>query len=189
MPSADGRHRAPRGRLLPGSPRRPCPGATGALGLRRQRLMGRLHRRARRRLDLLHVQPEARTRTPSRRRSPAGVSTLSRRGARRRGAFCLRREGLARATSGRGLRPGDGCNLSLGGGEVDATAAVRHRARTIAFVVPAWNDALLFVEREGLKETHHMGVWLSLYAVPDTTMAPLRQGMADLRSALSVPES
>jgi len=34
-----------------------------------------------------------------------------------------------------------------------------------------------------------MGVWLSLYAVPDTTMAPLRQGMADLRSALSVPES
>ena len=88
-----------------------------------------------------------------------------------------------------GLPPGDGCHLSLGGVEVDATVAVRHRARTVAFVVPAWNDALLFVDREGMTETHHLGVWLSLYGVPETTAAPLRQGLADLRSALSVPES
>ena len=87
-----------------------------------------------------------------------------------------------------GLRPGDACHLSLGGVEVDATVAVRHAARTIAFVVPAWNDALLFVEREGMKEAHQLGVWLSLYAVPETTTAPLRQGLADLRSALSVSE-
>jgi uncharacterized protein YndB with AHSA1/START domain len=88
-----------------------------------------------------------------------------------------------------GLQPGDGCHFSLGGVEVDATVAVRHRARTIAFVVPAWNDALLFVEREGMKEAHQMGVWLSLYAVPETTTARLRQGLADLQSALSVPEA
>jgi hypothetical protein len=63
----------------------------------------------------------------------------------------------------------------------------RHPRRAIAFLVPAWNDALLFVEREGMKETHGLGVWLSLYGVPETTAAPLRQGLADLQSALSVP--
>ena len=88
-----------------------------------------------------------------------------------------------------GLRPGDACRLSLGGAEVAATVAVRHAVRTIAFVVPAWNDALFFVEREGMKETHQLGVWLSLYAVAETTAAPLRQGLADLRSALGVPEA
>jgi hypothetical protein len=87
-----------------------------------------------------------------------------------------------------GLRPGDACHFSLGGVEADATVAVRRAPRTIAFVVPAWNDALLFVEREGLKDTHQLGVWLSLYGVPEATAAPLRQGLADLQSALSVPE-
>jgi uncharacterized protein YndB with AHSA1/START domain len=87
-----------------------------------------------------------------------------------------------------GLRPGDACRLSLGGVDVDTTVAVRHALRTIAFVVPAWNDALLFVEREGMKETHQLGVWLSLYGVPETTAAPLRQGLADLESALRVAE-
>jgi hypothetical protein len=72
--------------------------------------------------------------------------------------------------------------------DVDATVAVRHGARTIAFVVPAWNDALLFVEREGMKETHGLGLWLSLYRVPEMTAAPLRQGLADVQSALSVPK-
>ena len=86
-----------------------------------------------------------------------------------------------------GLRPGDACRLSLGGVDVDAAVAVRHAPRTIAFVVPAWNDALLFVEREGMKEAHQVGIWLSLYGVPETTAAPLRQGLADVESALSVP--
>jgi uncharacterized protein YndB with AHSA1/START domain len=85
-----------------------------------------------------------------------------------------------------GLQPGDACRLSLGGGDVDATVAVRHASRAVGFVVPAWNDALLFVEREGLKETHHVGVWLSLYGVPETAAAPLQQGLADVQSALSV---
>ena len=87
-----------------------------------------------------------------------------------------------------GLRPGDACRLSLGGAEVDATVAVRHASRVIAFVVPAWNDALLLVEREGLKETHHVGIWLSLYGVPDATAAPLRAGLAAVEAALSVPK-
>jgi uncharacterized protein YndB with AHSA1/START domain len=87
-----------------------------------------------------------------------------------------------------GLRPGDACRLTLGGTEVDATVAVRHAARTIAFIVPAWNDALLFVEREGKKEAHQLGVWLSLYGVPETTAAPLRKGLADIESALVVPK-
>jgi hypothetical protein len=86
-----------------------------------------------------------------------------------------------------GLQPGDACHLSIGGVDVDATVITRHPRRAIAFLVPAWNDALLFVEREGMKETHGLGVWLSLYGVPETTAAPLRQGLADLQSALSVP--
>jgi uncharacterized protein YndB with AHSA1/START domain len=86
------------------------------------------------------------------------------------------------------LRPGDACRVSLGGVDVDATVAVRHAPRTIAFVVPAWNDALLFVEREGLKETHQLGIWLSLYGVPETTAAALRQGLADVESTLSAPK-
>ena len=88
-----------------------------------------------------------------------------------------------------GLRPGDACRLSLGSADVDATVAVRHPRRTVGFVVPAWNDALLFVEREGMKETHQLGIWLSLYGVPETTAAPLRQGLADVASALKVPEA
>jgi uncharacterized protein YndB with AHSA1/START domain len=87
-----------------------------------------------------------------------------------------------------GLRPGDTCHLSLGGVEVQATVAVRHEARSAAFVVPAWNDALLFVEREGMKEAHQLGVWLSLYGVPETTASPLAQGLADEQSALTVPK-
>jgi len=83
------------------------------------------------------------------------------------------------------LRPDDACHLSMGGVDVVATVAVRHAPPTIAFVVPAWNDALLFVEREGMKETHQLGVWLSLYGVPDTTATPLRQGLAALEEQLS----
>jgi uncharacterized protein YndB with AHSA1/START domain len=85
-----------------------------------------------------------------------------------------------------GLRPGDACRLSLGGIDVDATVAVRHAPRTLAVVVPAWNDALLFVEREGMKESHSVGIWLSLFGVPETTAATLRQGLARVESALSV---
>ena len=86
-----------------------------------------------------------------------------------------------------GLRPGDSCRLVLGGADVDATVAVTHPPRTVAFVVPAWNDALLFVEREGMKETHQLGMWLSLYGVPEASIAPLREGLADvaLRFTLS----
>jgi len=54
--------------------------------------------------------------------------------------------------------------------------------------VPAWNDALLFVEREGMKETHQLGMWLSLYGVPETTAASLRQGLSDVEAALSTTE-
>jgi len=58
----------------------------------------------------------------------------------------------------------------------------------LSFVVPAWNDGLLFVEREGLKETHQLGVWLSLYGAPDKSAGPLQNGLDDLKSALSVPD-
>jgi hypothetical protein len=87
------------------------------------------------------------------------------------------------------LNAGDRCRISLGGVDVDATVAMRKGTRAVAFLVPAWNDALFFVEREGMKETHTIGVWLSLYGVPDATAAPLRTGLADLQSALGMPEA
>ena len=87
------------------------------------------------------------------------------------------------------LQPGDACRLSLAGVEVDATVAARHPRRTTAFVVPAWNDALLFVEREGMKDTHQVGVWLSLYGVPETTATLLQRRLTDLQSALKLPEA
>jgi len=40
-----------------------------------------------------------------------------------------------------------------------------------------------------MKETHTIGVWLSLYGVPEATAAPLQRGLAELQSALIVPES
>lgn len=84
------------------------------------------------------------------------------------------------------LRPGDHCRFTLGEAQVEATVAATHPPRTIAFLVPAWNDALLFVEREGTKETHTLGVWLSLYGVGDTVAAPLQQGLERLQSALVI---
>src|SRR5690606_10240707 len=87
------------------------------------------------------------------------------------------------------LRPGDACHLSLGGVDADATVAVRHAPRTIGFLVPAWNDALLFVEREGMKPKHRLGIWLSLYGVPETTAAPLQQGLAGIEAEFRVPEA
>jgi uncharacterized protein YndB with AHSA1/START domain len=86
------------------------------------------------------------------------------------------------------LRAGDRCSLTIGGEPVNATVALRHPPRTIAFVVPAWNDALLFVEREGLKNPHTLGVWLSLYGVDNETAGRLRSGLETLRAALNVPE-
>jgi uncharacterized protein YndB with AHSA1/START domain len=86
------------------------------------------------------------------------------------------------------LEPGDACRFRLGGRDVDATVAMRRAQRAIAFVVPSWNDGLLFVEREGMKEAHGLGVWVSLYGAPEATAAALRQGLADLQSALSVKE-
>lgn len=87
------------------------------------------------------------------------------------------------------LRAGDACHLSLGAVDVAATVAMKHQSRAIAFIVPAWNDGLLFVEREGMKETHTMGVWVSLYGAPASTSAAIDKGLADLKSALAVAES
>jgi uncharacterized protein YndB with AHSA1/START domain len=99
------------------------------------------------------------------------------------------RDGLQVAPPASGLRAGDRCSLTLAGAQVDATVATRHPPRTMAFVVPAWNDALLFVEREQLENPHRLGVWLSLYGVDDATAARLHRGLSTLQSAISVPES
>lgn len=85
------------------------------------------------------------------------------------------------------LKAGDTCRFSLGGVDLDATVVMKHKSRAIAFIVPAWNDGLLFVEREGMKESHTIGVWVSLYRASESTSTPLRTGLADLQSALKGP--
>ena len=97
--------------------------------------------------------------------------------------------GLAVRPAVSSLGPGDACHLTIGGDEVAATVAATHPPRTIAFLVPAWNEALLFIEREGLKETHTLGVWLSLYGVADTAAAPLAAGLSTLRTTLGVADA
>lgn len=87
------------------------------------------------------------------------------------------------------LRPGDACRLSLGGDAEPATVVVARLPRGIAFVVPAWNDGLLFVEREGLKDTHTLGVWLSLYGAPESMASQLTDGLAALRHTLGLVEA
>lgn len=96
--------------------------------------------------------------------------------------------GLRLAPPAAELRAGDRCSLTIGDTSVDATVALRHPPRTIAFSVPAWNDALLFVEREGLANPHTLGVWLSLYGVADATAGPLRSGLEKIHAALNAPD-
>jgi len=95
-------------------------------------------------------------------------------------------KGLQVVPPASGLRPGDRCSLTIGGATVEATVALRHAPRTITFLVPAWNDALLFVEREGLKNPHTVGVWLSLYGVADTTATQLQRGLETVKGALNL---
>jgi uncharacterized protein YndB with AHSA1/START domain len=99
------------------------------------------------------------------------------------------RDGLQIVPPASGLRAGDRCSLSLGGAAVDATVALRHPPRTIAFVVPAGNDGLLFVEREQLENPHRLGVWLSLYGVDEATAGLMRRDLATLQAAIGIPES
>jgi uncharacterized protein YndB with AHSA1/START domain len=98
-------------------------------------------------------------------------------------------DGLQVAPPASGLRAGDGCSLTLGGAAVEATVALRHPPRTMAFVVPAWNDALLFVEREQLENPHRLGVWLSLYGVNEATVRLLRGDLTRLQTANGIAES
>jgi hypothetical protein len=57
--------------------------------------------------------------------------------------------------------------------------------RAIAFVVPDLNDALLFVEREGLKTDHRVGIWLSLYGVDRERVAALERWVTKLGQTLA----
>jgi uncharacterized protein YndB with AHSA1/START domain len=99
------------------------------------------------------------------------------------------RDGLQVVPPASGLRSGDGCSLTLGDTAVDATVATRHPPRTMAFVVPAWNDALLFVEREQLEKTHRLGVWLSLYGVSDAIVSQLQAGLEKLQASIAIETS
>jgi hypothetical protein len=97
-------------------------------------------------------------------------------------------KGLQITPPASGLHAGDRCSLILNGARVDATVASRHPPRTMSFVVPAWNDGLLLVEREQLENPHRLGVWVSLYGVDEAAADALRHGLSALQTAVSVPE-
>lgn len=97
-------------------------------------------------------------------------------------------EGLRVRPAVDALRAGDVCHLTLGGEEATGTVVVARVPRGIAFVVPAWHDGLLFIERESLDDTHTLGVWLSLYGAPPSTASRLSEGLTALRTALARAE-
>jgi uncharacterized protein YndB with AHSA1/START domain len=72
------------------------------------------------------------------------------------------------------------CSLQVGGERFDARLAMARPPRACAFVIPALDDALLFVERESPKDTHTLGVWLSLYGVGEARATALQGALSGL---------
>jgi uncharacterized protein YndB with AHSA1/START domain len=92
--------------------------------------------------------------------------------------------GLEASPDVAGLREGADATLRLGDERLRARVAVACLPRAIAFVVPDLNDALLFVEREGLNEVHRAGIWLSLYGVDAGRTEALRRAVGALGERL-----
>ncbi|HXW04121.1 MAG TPA: SRPBCC domain-containing protein [Vicinamibacterales bacterium] len=87
------------------------------------------------------------------------------------------------------LGVGDRCSLLLGGERFEASVLVALPPRAVAFVLSDLNDALLFVEREGLQPNYRLGIWLSLYGVAPERVERMRQAVDSLASALAVREA
>jgi uncharacterized protein YndB with AHSA1/START domain len=84
------------------------------------------------------------------------------------------------------VKAGQSCTLRLGDRAFDARVLMAYNLRAIAFVIPDLNDALLFVEREGMKDDYGFGIWLSVYGVDEERIGQLRQTVAALGEKLAV---
>jgi uncharacterized protein YndB with AHSA1/START domain len=83
------------------------------------------------------------------------------------------------------LQPGSPCTLRLGETRFNAIVAVAKLPRVVAFQLPALNDALLLLEREGLKPRHRVGIWLSFYGDEAQRVAELQEAIAALGQHLA----
>jgi uncharacterized protein YndB with AHSA1/START domain len=72
------------------------------------------------------------------------------------------------------LGVGQTCTLRIGDARRNARVVLTNLPRAIAFQIPELNDALLFVEREGVKPKHRVGLWLSLYGLDPQRVPALR---------------
>jgi uncharacterized protein YndB with AHSA1/START domain len=83
------------------------------------------------------------------------------------------------------LAAGKECTLRIGESPLRARVALTNLPRTIAFVIPELNDALLFVEREGLQNDHRVGLWLSLYGVDRERVTALERDVQKIGQSLA----
>ena len=94
-------------------------------------------------------------------------------------------EGGPRGIGASELVAGQACSLRLGSDRLQARILAARPPRTVAFVIPALADAVLFVERESLAAEFGLGIWLSLYGLGEERCAPLRRDLAALALRLS----
>ncbi|MGE0040638.1 MAG: SRPBCC domain-containing protein [Vicinamibacterales bacterium] len=96
--------------------------------------------------------------------------------------------GLAVTGAPAGFAAGDEVTLAVGGETLAARVLIANLPRTAAFLIPELNDALLFVEREGMDEVCRVGVWLSLYGVPAPRVARLREALGGWEQGVKIED-
>jgi uncharacterized protein YndB with AHSA1/START domain len=84
------------------------------------------------------------------------------------------------------LTVGQTCSVRLGDEPFRAIVVMSSLPRAVGFAIPALNDALLFVEREGLKLDYRLGLWLSLYDVPADRVTALRRSVESLGAKIAM---
>jgi hypothetical protein len=83
------------------------------------------------------------------------------------------------------LAAGQACRVRLGDASLSARVFTARLPRTAAFVLPDLDDALLFVERESLKDDFTLGLWLSTYGLPEARTRALQADLDALAKRLA----
>jgi hypothetical protein len=81
---------------------------------------------------------------------------------------------------------GDRATIRLGAETFEMNVRTDEATKRFAARIPSLNDALLFIEFEGSKDTgFHAGFWLSTYGLAAEKSAALQQALVDTATKLS----
>ena len=81
---------------------------------------------------------------------------------------------------------GDRATIHLGDDSYEMRVRTDEPSKRFAAQIPSLNDALLFIEFEGSKDTgFHAGFWLSTYGLPAESAAALQQALAETATKLA----